>query len=61
MSNILKAALFFAVLALVSGAFGYGGFSAQAGDMAKFLFQIFLVLFVVLLLVGMFVVKKVKG
>ncbi|MFN8388794.1 MAG: DUF1328 family protein [Bdellovibrionota bacterium] len=59
MSNILKAAFFFLVLALLAGALGYGGFAAQAEGMAKFLFGVFGVLFVLLLLVGLFVVKKV--
>lgn len=59
MTNIFKAACLFFVLALVSGALGYGGFSAQAADMAKFLFQIFAVLFVILLLVGIWFVKKI--
>ena len=60
MSAMLKGALFFFVLALVAGLFGYGGLSAQAEDMAKFLFQIFAVLFVIMLLIGAFVVKKVS-
>jgi uncharacterized membrane protein YtjA (UPF0391 family) len=46
------AALFF-VIALVAALFGFGGIAAGAAEIAKILFFIFLVLFVVSLVAGM--------
>jgi uncharacterized membrane protein YtjA (UPF0391 family) len=46
------AALFF-VIALVAALFGFGGIAAGAVEIAKILFFIFLVLFVVSLIVGL--------
>lgn len=46
------AALFF-VVALVAALFGFGGIAAGAVEIAKILFFIFLVLFVVSLLFGL--------
>jgi uncharacterized membrane protein YtjA (UPF0391 family) len=45
------AALFF-VIALVAALFGFGGIAAGAAEIAKVLFFIFLVLFVVSLIAG---------
>jgi len=45
------AALFF-VIALVAALFGFGGIAAGAAEIAKILFFIFLVLFVVSLIMG---------
>lgn len=47
------AAVFF-VIALVAALFGFGGIAAGAAEIAKVLFFIFLVLFVVSLIVGLF-------
>jgi uncharacterized membrane protein YtjA (UPF0391 family) len=47
------AALFF-IIALVAALFGFGGIAAGAAEIAKILFFIFLVLFVVSLIVGLF-------
>jgi uncharacterized membrane protein YtjA (UPF0391 family) len=47
------AALFF-VIALVAALFGFGGIAAGAAEIAKILFFIFLVLFVVSLIAGTF-------
>ena len=46
------AALFF-VIALVAALFGFGGIAAGAVEIAKILFFVFLVLFVVSLIAGM--------
>jgi uncharacterized membrane protein YtjA (UPF0391 family) len=46
------AALFF-VIALVAALFGFGGIAAGAVEIAKILFFVFLVLFVVSLLAGL--------
>ena len=50
---MLRWALIFLVVALVAAAFGYGGISAEAAGIARILFFVFLVLFVVSLLGGM--------
>ena len=53
---MLKWALIFLVVAIVAGVFGFGNISESATDIARILFFIFIVLFVVGLLFG--VVKK---
>ncbi|HEY5309425.1 MAG TPA: DUF1328 domain-containing protein [Casimicrobiaceae bacterium] len=47
------AAVFF-VIALIAALFGFGGIAVGAAEIAKVLFFIFLVLFVVSLVAGMF-------
>ena len=47
------AAIFF-VIAIIAGIFGFGGIAAGAVEIAKVLFFIFLVLFVVSLIAGLF-------
>ena len=47
------AAVFF-VIALIAALFGFGGIAVGAVEIAKFLFFVFLVLFVVSLIVGLF-------
>jgi uncharacterized membrane protein YtjA (UPF0391 family) len=47
------AAVFF-VIALVAALFGFGGIAAGAVEIAKILFVIFLVMFVVTLAMGLF-------
>jgi uncharacterized membrane protein YtjA (UPF0391 family) len=42
------------VIALVAALFGFGGIAAGAVEIAKILFFVFLVLFVVSLIAGMF-------
>ncbi len=49
---MLRYALLFFVVALVAALFGFGGIAAAAADIARVLFYIFLVLFIVSLLVG---------
>lgn len=50
---MLYYALLFFVIALVAAAFGFGGIAAGAVGIAKILFFVFLVLFVVALLAGL--------
>jgi uncharacterized membrane protein YtjA (UPF0391 family) len=50
---MLHYAVVFFVIALVAALFGFGGIAAGAAEIAKILFFIFLVLFVVSLIVGM--------
>ena len=46
------AAVFF-IIALVAAMFGFGGIASAAGGIAKILFYIFVILFVVSLVLGM--------
>lgn len=50
---MLKLALFFLVISLVAGLFGFGGISSFAVGVAKILFFIAIVLFVVFLVVAL--------
>ena len=50
---MLYYAVVFFVIALVAALFGFGGIAAGATEIAKILFFIFVVLFVVSLLVGL--------
>ena len=51
--GLLKWALIALIISLIAGAFGYTGLARGAGQVAKLLFFIFLVLFVVSLIMGM--------
>lgn len=51
---MLRWAAIFLVIALVAAVFGFGGIAAGAVDIAKILFFIFLVIFVITLVVGLF-------
>ncbi|MEO8346232.1 MAG: DUF1328 domain-containing protein [Betaproteobacteria bacterium] len=50
---MLRYALIFFVVALVAAVFGFGGIAAGAVEIAKVLFFIFLVLFIVSLVAGL--------
>lgn len=49
---MLRWALIFLVVALIAAVFGFGGIAAAATDIAKILFFVFLILFVVMLILG---------
>jgi uncharacterized membrane protein YtjA (UPF0391 family) len=49
---MLKWALFFFVISLIAGAFGFTGISAATAGIAKILFFIFVEIFVILLVMG---------
>jgi uncharacterized membrane protein YtjA (UPF0391 family) len=49
---MLRWALLFLLVAIVAAAFGFGGIASDAAWIARILFFIFLVLFVVSLVVG---------
>ena len=51
---MLHYAVVFLVIALIAALFGFGGIAVGAVEIAKVLFFIFLVLFVVSLVVGLF-------
>ena len=50
---MLRLALFFLVISLVAALFGFGGIAAASADIARLLFFIFVVIFVVLLVAGL--------
>ena len=58
---MLKWALFFFVISIVAGLFGFTGISAAAGGIAKILFFFFVALFVILLAVALLVPAPVSG
>lgn len=49
---MLNWALTFLIVALIAAVFGFGGIAVQAAGIAKILFVVFLVLFLVSLLTG---------
>ncbi len=51
---MLRYAAIFFVIALISAVFGFGGLAAGAAEIAKILFLIFIIGFVVTLLLGLF-------
>ena len=52
--TMLYYALVFFIVAIIAAVLGFGGIAAGAAEIAKVLFFIFLVLFVVSLIVGLF-------
>ncbi len=56
---LLTWAFIFFVVALVAAAFGFTGIAAGAASIAKILFYLFLGIFVVLLIAGIIVGRKV--
>jgi uncharacterized membrane protein YtjA (UPF0391 family) len=52
--NMLHYALVFFIIALIAALFGFGGIAAGAAEIAKILFFIFAVMFLVSLIVGLF-------
>ena len=56
---MLKWAVVFFIIALIAGALGFGGVASAAAGIAKILFFLFLVLFLIALAAGIFVGKKV--
>ena len=59
---MLRYAIIFAIVSLISGALGFGGIAAGSAGIAKILFGLFLILalvFIVLAALGVGAVKKV--
>ena len=50
---MLRYAIIFFVIAIVAALFGFGGIAAGATEIAKILFFVFLVLFIVSLVAGL--------
>jgi uncharacterized membrane protein YtjA (UPF0391 family) len=53
MSTILKWALIFLLISIVAALFGFTDISAASADIARVLFYVFMVIFVVLLILGL--------
>lgn len=53
--------MIFAVIALIAGLLGFTSMAGTSMAIAKTLFYIFMVIFLVLLLAGLFVDRKVTG
>jgi uncharacterized membrane protein YtjA (UPF0391 family) len=51
--EMLYWALVFFIIAIIAGAFGFGGISAAAAGIAQLLFYIFVVIFLVALIAGL--------
>lgn len=51
---MLQWAAIFLVIALVAALFGFGGIASGAADIAKILFYVFVIGFVISLLLGLF-------
>jgi uncharacterized membrane protein YtjA (UPF0391 family) len=61
MSTILKWALIFLLISLVAALFGFTDIAAASADIARVLFYIFMVIFVVLLFLGLTIFKAASG
>jgi uncharacterized membrane protein YtjA (UPF0391 family) len=55
---MLRWAIIFAIIAIIAGIFGFGGISEGAADIARVLFFIFLVGFVLVLIFGASIFKR---
>jgi uncharacterized membrane protein YtjA (UPF0391 family) len=51
--TILKWALIFFLVSIVAGIFGFTDISAASADVARFLFYVFVVIFLILLILGL--------
>ncbi len=58
---MLRWALLFLVIGLVAAVLGFGGIAGASFAIAKILFYIFIVIFLVLLVLGLTVARRVSG
>lgn len=49
---MLRYAVIFLAIAIIAGVFGFGNIAAGASEIAKILFFVFIVIFVVMLILG---------
>jgi uncharacterized membrane protein YtjA (UPF0391 family) len=56
--SLLKWALIFFLISIVAAVFGFTGISVATADIARILFYIFLVIFLVLLILGVTIVRR---
>lgn len=59
--SILKWAFIFLVISLVAALFGFTGISEASADIARVLFYIFVIIFLVLLILGLTIFRSVSG
>ncbi len=57
--SLLKWALIFFLISIVAAVFGFGGIAAASADIARILFYIFIVIFLVLLVAGLLIARRV--
>jgi uncharacterized membrane protein YtjA (UPF0391 family) len=57
--SLLKWALIFFLISIVAAVFGFTGISVASADVARILFYIFVVIFVVLLILGLTIARRV--
>src|SRR6266581_7594496 len=57
--SLLKWALIFFLISIVAAIFGFGGIAAASADLARILFYIFVVIFLVLLVLGLLAARNV--
>jgi uncharacterized membrane protein YtjA (UPF0391 family) len=57
--SLLKWALIFFLVSIVAAIFGFGGVAAASADIARVLFYIFVVTFLVLLILGLLAARRV--
>ncbi|HET6971500.1 MAG TPA: DUF1328 family protein [Phenylobacterium sp.] len=58
---MLKWALIFAIVAIVAGALGFGGIAGAAAGIAKLLFGVAVIGFLIFLALGVFAGRKIAG
>lgn len=58
-NDMLKWALIFAIVAIIAGILGFGGIAGTAAGIAKFLFGLAVVIFLIFLALGVFAAKKI--
>jgi uncharacterized membrane protein YtjA (UPF0391 family) len=57
---MIKWAIIFLVIGLIAGALGFGGIAGMSFGIAKFLFVVAIALFVLFLILGLVVAKKLS-
>jgi len=57
--SLLKWALIFFLISIVAAVFGFTGISVASADIARILFYIFVVIFLVLLVLGLAIARRV--
>jgi uncharacterized membrane protein YtjA (UPF0391 family) len=57
--SLLKWALIFFLISIIAAVFGFTGISVATADIARILFYVFLVIFLVLLILGLTIARRV--
>ncbi|HJW42547.1 MAG TPA: DUF1328 domain-containing protein [Rhizomicrobium sp.] len=58
---MLRWAFLFLIVGLIAGVLGFGGIAGASFAVAKFLFFVFIAIFLVLLIAGLTVARRVSG